>query len=179
MENTECIQRIRLDPRLAEISNDLKRVFHSHGYYLPLTSGSRFTEQINLISLEQTVLKYFPPCMSNLYKSLRKHHRLCHQPRVQLTLFLKSIGLRVDECLRLLQEEYSQPIKNYNDNEHKCEHSWQKDSKRYIYGTRHLYGLEGARKNYSSHNCQAIQVSIDSLVQLSCLIYSIMIVLYT
>jgi DNA primase large subunit len=109
-----------------------------------------------LANLEEEALRFFPPCMSNSLKGLRTHHRLCHQPRVQLTLFLKSIGLRVDDCLRLLQEEYSKPA--CQGQAHKCAHSWQKDSSRYIYGTRHLYGLEGSRKNYSSHSCGSIQV---------------------
>jgi len=72
-----------------------------------------------------------------------------------LTLFLKEIGLPVEELLRLLQKEYSRPSEDKLS--HKCGHSWQTDSRRYTYGTRHLYGLEGGRKNYSSPTCLSIQ----------------------
>ena len=83
--------------------------------------------------------------------------------QIQLTLFLKDLGLPVHQAIALWRHEYSQPC---GAGSH-CNHSWQEDSRRYTYNIRHLYGLEGARRNYHGHCCESLQVR--SLV---CLSYS-------
>ncbi len=62
----------------------------------------------------------------------------------------------VHEALQFWRQEYQKPSTHGNT----CKHSWGKDSHRYVYSIRHLYGLEGSRINYRGHCCQSIQVSI-------------------
>ena len=97
----------------------------------------------------------FPPCMATLHKILRQRHRLSHDARFHYSLFLKDIGLPLNEATEFWRKEYMQPHTGCTS----CSHSWQKDGKRYMYGIRHLYGLEGGRKNYKTPCCQQIQVS--------------------
>ncbi|XP_026748604.2 DNA primase large subunit-like [Galleria mellonella] len=99
------------------------------------------------------VLKFFPPCMYNLHSSLRKKHRLSHSQRFYYTLFLKDIGMPVEEAVDFWKREYSLSPNG----SHTCCHNWDKDEKKYVYGIRHMYGLEGGRKSYSSVSCQHIQ----------------------
>ncbi|KAJ8019766.1 DNA primase large subunit [Holothuria leucospilota] len=101
---------------------------------------------------------FFPPCMKHLHRVLRQRHRLRHHSRVQYTLYLKEIGLPPDEALVFWKREYSQPEIDRYGNSVKCRNTWQKDNKRYTYNIRHLYGLEGARTNYSAHSCKFLQM---------------------
>nr|KAI8760015.1 DNA primase large subunit-like [Biomphalaria glabrata] len=93
----------------------------------------------------------FPPCMGNLMKALRHRHRLKHQDRIQLTLFLKELGLPLHDALLLWKHEYSKPDTS---GDHK---GWQGSEKKYIYNIQHLYGLQGGMINYRAHSCPSIQ----------------------
>lgn len=113
-------------------------------------------EKVNLTDLEKRS-RIFPPCMGYLYKNLKAHHRLSHNARFSLSLFLKDIGMSLNESILFWQSEYSKPSKCGV----KCAHSWQKNSSKYIYSIRHMYGLEGRRANYCSFSCSKIKVSIN------------------
>ncbi|XP_046555482.1 DNA primase large subunit-like [Haliotis rubra] len=95
----------------------------------------------------------FPLCMSSLHKALRTNHRLKHNDRVQYSLFLKEVGMPVHQAIKMWKQEYSQP----SDLPGTGLHSWQADERRYTYNIRHLYGLEGARRNYRGHCCASLQ----------------------
>lgn len=97
----------------------------------------------------------FPLCMQELQRSLVKSRRLRHNPRFRYTLFLKDIGLPVDESLKFWQHWYSKPHAEHGNG---CQHTWEgKDGVRFIYGIRHIYGLEGKKISYTSHSCSALQ----------------------
>ncbi|XP_067648616.1 uncharacterized protein [Haliotis asinina] len=95
----------------------------------------------------------FPLCMSSLHKSLRTNHRLKHNDRVQYSLFLKEVGMPVHQAIKMWKQEYSLPSHLPGTGLH----SWQADERRYTYNIRHLYGLEGARRNYRGHCCASLQ----------------------
>lgn len=98
----------------------------------------------------------FPPCMRHLHLILREKHRLGHQARFFYTLFLKGSGMKIQDSISYWKEEYSKP----HDCTSSCSHEWQKDEKKFLYSIRHMYGLEGGRRNYKSRNCTTICVSI-------------------
>ena len=85
----------------------------------------------------------FPLCMRQLYKALKKDHHLTHGGRRQLQLYLKGIGMPLDQALLLWKTEFTK-----NDSI-----SAEKFEKDYAYGIRHAYGREGKRVNYSPHVC--------------------------
>lgn len=75
--------------------------------------------------------------------------------QVMYTLFLKELGMPVNEALQFWRAEYSQPaFVGYGGSSH----SWSRDEQRYIYSIQHLYGLKGSRTNYRSYSCRYIQV---------------------
>jgi DNA primase large subunit len=158
LQQLETFEKIKDDPRCSELLQRLRLMFE---IALPPKIRVQSLVALTLNNLD-TVSQYFPPCMRALHLTLRQRHRLCHRPRVQYTLFLKEIGLHVDDCIQLIKTEYSLPARQVGQRNHACEHSWHTDSRRYKYGTRHLYGLEGGRKNYSAHTCQSIQVILFS-----------------
>ncbi|KAK4877379.1 hypothetical protein RN001_009885 [Aquatica leii] len=106
-------------------------------------------------------IKLFPLCMRNLQNTLQQSHRLPHEERYNYSLFLKDIGMSLDDSLKFWKNEYSKESHPCG----KCCHSWYKDEKRYIYSIRHLYGLEGSRKNYSSRSCHYFQNNSISATQ--------------
>lgn len=97
---------------------------------------------------------YFPPCMSHLLTVLRTHHRLSHTWRYNFSLFLKDIGLNVEESINFWKNEYSKTCTPGTS----CTHSWQANHKKYSYSIRHMYGLEGSRIKKKSKDCYIFQV---------------------
>jgi len=52
----------------------------------------------------------FPPCMRHLHETLRREHHLKHFARLQYGLFLKSIGLTLEQALTLWRNEFIKKI---------------------------------------------------------------------
>ncbi|CAK9300946.1 unnamed protein product [Gordionus sp. m RMFG-2023] len=130
----------------------------------PKSKDSRYikSEEIDRLS------KYFPPCMEYLHLKLRFIHRLDHHSRIRYSLFLKSAGLPFSEALDFWRNEYSKTRQSSASHSCHCNHTWtssseydsKNDDKRYTYNLRHLYGMEGSRKNYSCHSCTQIQSNL-------------------
>ena len=87
--------------------------------------------------------------MALLYSKLKKDKKLKHEDRFQLSLFLKDIGLSVEEQIVLWETLYSsQKTRGGN--------LWSDNRRKYIYGIRHMYGLEGKRVEYNSKTCRRV-----------------------
>ncbi|KAK0719854.1 putative DNA primase large subunit [Lasiosphaeris hirsuta] len=92
--------------------------------------------------------QHFPMCMSHTHRTLRRDGHLKHFGRLQYTLFLKGIGLSLDECLTF----WRQGLKKKTEDEF---------NKEYRYNVRHVYGDVGGDSNrrgggYSPFSCQKI-----------------------
>ncbi|XP_012287391.1 probable DNA primase large subunit [Orussus abietinus] len=92
----------------------------------------------------------FPPCMRHLHKTLRDRHRLSHYARLYYSLFLKECGMNLDHAIAYWKQEYSKPHACTST----CEHNWQSGERKFLYSIRHIYGLEGSRRNYKSPTCE-------------------------
>lgn len=137
--SAKALPRLDEDDRLIPILNHLSLGFIAPTDYAPKEGslGNLTAEQID------TVIQHFPLCMRHLHTTLRRDKHLRHFGRLQYTLFLKGIGLSVDECLIFWRKAFS----NINDD---------KFNKEYRYNVRHAYGLEGSRINYKPKSCQQI-----------------------
>ncbi|ORX44889.1 hypothetical protein BCR36DRAFT_334136 [Piromyces finnis] len=123
----------RLDPILKNIANQ----YIDEGY----TAGNNGV--INHQDIPN-LTKYFPLCMQNLQKSLQMESHLRHGGRMQYGLFLKGIGVSLEESLLFWKKAFS---KKFNDDQFQ---------KGYAYNIRHSYGMEGKRTNYSPFSCSKI-----------------------
>ncbi|VEN51722.1 unnamed protein product [Callosobruchus maculatus] len=128
----------------------IQDLIKTYYYSTSLESNPNTKFNFSQIHLES---KYFPLCMLNLYKILESTNRLAHSERFDFSLYLKDIGLSLQDALKFWEMMYSKEHASCS----RCTHSWQQSSKRYIYGIRHLYGLEGARKNYKARPCSYYQ----------------------
>ncbi|KAI8100419.1 hypothetical protein M9435_006903 [Picochlorum sp. BPE23] len=112
--------------------------------YNGVKSSGGSEESINASMLPRLQKESFPLCMSVMMDSLRTQHHLKHTGRQQLGLFLKGIGLPMEEAIRFWRTEMA-PIAPGD-----------KFDKQYLYNIRHNYGKEGKRQDYTPHSCLKI-----------------------
>lgn len=86
-------------------------------------------------------------CMKNLHNKLRENHHLKHMGRMQYGLFLKGIGLSLEDALAFWRSEFSRVV------------GVDKFDKNYAYNIRHNYGKEGRRTDYTPYSCIKIIMS--------------------
>ena len=114
--------------------------------------------------------KHYPPCFAHVHQKLQSSHRLGHHARIAYTLYLKDIGLPLEESLKFWNFFYSKHA-NHHD---KCTHSWQENGRKFEYSINHLYGNAGSRKVYSAHNCSSIAKRCSNINgELNCPFYDI------
>ncbi|XP_044278030.1 DNA primase large subunit isoform X2 [Varanus komodoensis] len=134
---------IQTDERLQPLLNHL-----SHAYVGPDYSIQKNTGKISLEHIDALSVKSFPLCMRQLHKALRDNHHLRHGGRMQYGLFLKGIGLTLEQALQFWKSEF---IKGKIDAD--------KFDKGYAYSIRHSYGKEGKRTDYTPFSCMKIILS--------------------
>jgi DNA primase large subunit len=103
---------------------------------------------IPIESLDQLSLKSYPICMRMCHESLRKTHHMKHAGRIQYGLFLKGIGVTLEDSLRFWREEMTKNMEP------------DKFDKSYAYGIRYNYGKEGSRTNWSPYSCNKIITTV-------------------
>mmetsp|Transcript_17053 Transcript_17053/g.28519 ORF Transcript_17053/g.28519 Transcript_17053/m.28519 type:complete len:477 (-) Transcript_17053:443-1873(-) len=113
-------------------------------------SKPRSGSKVSLAELPQIAQRSFPLCMHNMYSKLSDTHHLKHQARQQFGLFLKGIGLTVEESIAFWRAEFTKTMPP------------DKFMKEYSYGIRYNYGLEGKRQDWSPMSCAKIITSPGS-----------------
>lgn len=88
---------------------------------------------------------HFPPCMVAMDDTLRRDGHLKHHGRWQYGLFLKTIGLSLQDSLRHFATTMT--LKGGNGSQEAFNKST------YGYGIRHMYGKEGKHTDYSALSC--------------------------
>jgi DNA primase large subunit len=80
----------------------------------------------------------------NLHSHLQKEHKLKHWGRLQYGLFLKGAGLDLEGSQQFWERHFTRVMTH------------DQFVKGYAYSFRHMYGKEGARKNYTPFSCLKI-----------------------
>lgn len=132
------LPEVEHDERLVSLLKGLHHSYTGNDY----TNGSKAVVPIE--SLDSLSLKSFPLCMRQLHEHLRSAHHMKHGGRIQYGLFLKGIGVTLEDSLRFWREEFTKLI------------DLDKFEKQYAYNIRYNYGKEGSRKNYSPFSCMKI-----------------------
>ncbi|XP_057949616.1 probable DNA primase large subunit [Malania oleifera] len=113
-------------------------------YLGPDYSQPKEFAEISIKDIDQVANSSFPLCMHHLFEKLREDHHLKHGGRLQLGLFLKGVGLKLDDALAFWKAEFSQKV------------GAERFDKEYAYTIRHSYGREGKRTDYTPYSCQKI-----------------------
>ncbi|XP_056148046.1 DNA primase large subunit [Lampris incognitus] len=134
---------VHSDERLKPLLNHLSHAYVGQDYSIQKNVGKISLEQIDSLSG-----KSFPLCMRQLHQALRENHHLRHGGRMQYGLFLKGIGLTLDQALQFWRSEF---IKGKVDAD--------KFDKAYAYNVRHMFGKEGKRTDYTPFSCMKVILS--------------------
>ncbi|XP_036173379.1 DNA primase large subunit isoform X1 [Myotis myotis] len=131
---------VQSDERLQPLLNHLSHSYTGQDYSTLGSAG-----KISLDQIDSLCTKSFPPCMRQLHKALRDTHHLRHGGRMQYGLFLKGIGLTLEQALQFWKQEF---IRGKMDPD--------KFDKGYSYNIRHSFGKEGKRTDYTPFSCLKI-----------------------
>eukprot|EP00347_Sterkiella_histriomuscorum_P019413 403341719 len=102
------------------------------------------TDKIKLSDLDYYSRKSFPPCMKSLMTALRNKHHLKHWGRLQLGLFIKGLGLTMEEAYTFWKQEFCKTMDS------------DKFEKGHGYNIRHMFGKEGKKADYKPWNCNKV-----------------------
>ncbi|KAG9045970.1 hypothetical protein FS837_005328 [Tulasnella sp. UAMH 9824] len=86
---------------------------------------------------------HWPLCAKNLHASLKREKHLKYNGRLQYGLFLKGVGMSLEEAMIFWRKSFS----GMSDD---------KFRKEYSYNIKHTYGQVGSRINYTPKSCVAI-----------------------
>jgi len=109
-------------------------------------SSGPVTGRITLDKLPAAINRSAPMCMRALFQKMSgSPHHLKHDGRMQFGLFLKGIGVTLEDSLAWWREEMMRGGKTA-----------EQFDKAYAYNIRHNYGQEGKRTNYTPYSCMKI-----------------------
>lgn len=145
--SSRALPRLDEDDRLSPILNHLSKSFATPDAGFSESDSSVPGAPISAANID-ALSQHFPLCMKHLHTTLRKNSHLKHFGRLQYTLFLKGIGLTLEDCLLF----WRQAFKLITDDTF---------NKEYRYNVRHAYGDVGGDVNrrgrgYSPYSCQKI-----------------------
>jgi DNA primase large subunit len=139
-ESVDRIARSSIAEPIKILKEDLSKIIHTM---------SKVTDRFQLSGYKLfTKQNVFPQCMLDLYSEVERKGHINHEERFQMGLFLKHIGMSVEEQLYFW---YDQAVDNIGLTFE------QFSSGPAGYQIRYLYGLEGGGTDYSAQKCETIQ----------------------
>ncbi|KAH9856994.1 DNA primase large subunit [Lenzites betulinus] len=142
----KALPRLDEDTRIVPLLDNLSKGFLAGVSSEWSNASAASADALTADMVDEMAYKHFPACMRNLHTCLRRDKHLKHFGRLQYGLFLKILGLSIEEALVFWRKSFS---KLQDD----------KFNKEYRYNIRHSYGLEGKRANYAAKSCQQILMS--------------------
>jgi len=125
---------------IQELQEELGKTIHS----IAQASGKIDIENYDLFNRQDL----FPQCILDLYNEVMNKGHIGHQERFQLGLYLKRLGMSVEEQLQFW-------YRNAVDNVGLTFEQFVGGPPGYI--IRHMYGLEGGETDYDAPECTTIQ----------------------
>eukprot|EP01126_Amoeba_proteus_P002192 TRINITY_DN10686_c0_g1_i1.p1 TRINITY_DN10686_c0_g1~~TRINITY_DN10686_c0_g1_i1.p1 ORF type:complete len:274 (+),score=59.28 TRINITY_DN10686_c0_g1_i1:1381-2202(+) len=135
----KCFGNVREDERIGLFLENLPTLYVGDNYVFTTKAGT----EIRLEELDQLSMQSMPLCMGFLHQQLRSKHHLRNVGRLQYGLFLKGIGVNLEQALEFWREELGV----------KGGRNFDKD---YSYGIKHTYGMVGKRTSYVPYSCDKI-----------------------
>ncbi|XP_050403414.1 DNA primase large subunit [Patella vulgata] len=142
-QTSRALPHLEEDERLLPMLCGLSKRYLGQDY----TNKKPSAGQITADMIEVLSKKSFPLCMQHLHQVLKREHHLKHGGRMQYGLFLKGIGMSLEEALKFWKIEFVKLIDG------------DKFDKQYAYNIRHNYGKEGKRADYTPYSCMKIIMS--------------------
>mmetsp|Transcript_21947 Transcript_21947/g.36751 ORF Transcript_21947/g.36751 Transcript_21947/m.36751 type:complete len:529 (+) Transcript_21947:67-1653(+) len=128
------------DARIGPLLKNMNKQFIGNDF----TKKSQSIDKLTPDQIELAADVNMPLCMKNLHANLKRDHKLKHWGRLQYGLFLKGAGLDLEGAQAFWEMHFTKLM------------SHDQFVKSYSYSFRHMYGKEGARKNYTPYSCMKI-----------------------
>jgi len=129
------------DARLVSMVQNLDKRYTGEDYSATKTAGRVLPTEVEGLSKSN-----FPLCMSTIQQVLTSSHHIKYKARLQYGLFLKGIGMTLEDAMKFFRGEFT---KRHDVDVDKFE-------KEYAYGIRYNYGKEGKKKNWQPWDCMRI-----------------------
>ncbi|EAL49139.1 DNA primase large subunit, putative [Entamoeba histolytica HM-1:IMSS-B] len=144
MKNREKLQeRVKnnyISPALGKVPYELKPILEYYQTLVMKITGLKtattgfHVETCSKSFLKESGIELFPPCMYSIYRKFLHDKHLKHFGLLQLIMFLKGVGLSMEDCKKFFEE--IEPL-----------------SKERIYNIEHSYGRAGAKIDYTGYGC--------------------------
>mmetsp|Transcript_3262 Transcript_3262/g.7999 ORF Transcript_3262/g.7999 Transcript_3262/m.7999 type:complete len:523 (+) Transcript_3262:26-1594(+) len=141
---SKALPSLEEDTRLLPMLTNLSKQYLGSEYG---NTGNKAVEAVTAAAVHQLATESFPMCMRHAHAHLMEHHHLKHGARMQYGLFLKGIGLTLEEAMLFWRSEFGKSM------------SMDKFEKNHAYNIRHNYGKEGKRTDYTPYSCMKIIMS--------------------
>lgn len=138
---SRALPNLEEDSRLLPMLGNLSKQYLGNDY--GATNGTE-KRKVTPGSIPQLAQESFPLCMRHTQDALAKNHHLKHSARMQYGLFLKGIGLSLEDALLFWRTEFTKSM------------GADKFEKNHAYNIRHNYGKEGKRADYTPFSCMKI-----------------------
>ncbi|KAJ8687034.1 hypothetical protein QAD02_022828 [Eretmocerus hayati] len=115
-------------------------------YFSGMTKVIWSSETTPISMLDDLSQSSYPLCMRIMHEHLKTNHHLRNVGRMQYGLFLKGIGVTMDDSIEFWKREL---LKKEDMNDDKF-------NKQYLYHIKYNYGKMGRRVNYSPYGCNKL-----------------------
>ncbi|KAG0234114.1 eukaryotic and archaeal DNA primase, large subunit-domain-containing protein [Mortierella sp. GBAus27b] len=132
-----ALPRMDEDDRLMPVLSHINKQYLGREFTTSAIAGEIQAQDVDNLKT------HMPLCMEHLHNELRREKHLKHWGRMQYGLFLKGIGLSLEQALIFWQMAFEKLTPD-------------QFSKQYAYNIRHSYGLEGKRTDYTPYSCRHI-----------------------
>ncbi|KAJ2758608.1 DNA primase subunit pri2, partial [Coemansia nantahalensis] len=133
----KALPQLGEDERLVPVLHNLSNQTARREYRSATAAGAVSADSVDSLA------DGFPLCMQHLHAQLAADRHLRHGGRMQLGLFLKGLGLDMQEALAYWRRAFGAMTDD-------------QFAKGYAYNIRHNYGAEGRRADYAPYSCHRI-----------------------
>lgn len=147
IQAARSFETVTADPRIGSLLKNMNKQYLGRDYSNQNSEdklGGKLGGEIRAGDIDDLAPNSFPLCMRQLHHGLKRDHKLRHWGRLQFGLFLKGVGVPLEEALVYWQTEFTRGM------------SVENFLKQYAYNVRHMYGKEGKRTNYTPYSCTKI-----------------------
>jgi len=132
-------EHVSSDTRIGPLLKNMNEIYAGKQY-----TNATAVDKLTWQGVDAAAEGNMPLCMKHLHNSLKREHKLKHWGRLQYGLFLKGAGLDLEDAMIFWETHFSKVMTH------------EEFTKGYSYSFRHMYGKEGARKNYTPYSCMKI-----------------------
>ncbi|KAG0206850.1 hypothetical protein BGX28_001785 [Mortierella sp. GBA30] len=132
-----ALPRMDEDDRLMPVLNNINKQYLGREFTTSAIAGEIQAHDVDDLKV------HMPLCMEHLHDELRREKHTRHGGRMQYGLFLKGIGLSLEQALIFWQTAFEKITPD-------------QFNKNYAYNIRHSYGMEGKRTDYTPYSCKSI-----------------------